>query len=72
MENELVVKDKEQLRETRLVSKEDLPFSIEIDIYGDSKVSLISGKEVMATIIESKEIHDAMKSIFELIWRKLP
>ena len=72
MENELVVKDKEQLRETKLVSKEDLPFSIEIDIYGDSKVSLISGKEVMATIIESKEIHDAMKSIFELIWRKLP
>lgn len=72
MEKELVPKNKEQLRETRLVEKNELPFSIEIDIYGGSKVSLISGKEVMATIIESKEIHDAMKSIFEFVWKKLP
>jgi len=72
MEKELVARDNEQLRETRLVEKNELPFSIEIDIYGDSKVSLISGKEVMATIIESKEIHDALKSIFEFVWKKLP
>lgn len=72
MEKELVSRDKEQLRVSKLVDKNDLPFSIEIDIYGESKVSLISSKEVMATIIESKEIHDAMKSIFELLWKNLP
>lgn len=69
---EFVPKDKEQLRVTKLVEKSELPFSIEIDIYGDSKIFILSSKEMMATIIESKEIHDAMKSIFELLWKKLP
>ena len=72
MEKELVARDREQLRETKLIEKKELPFSIEIDIYGGKKVSLISGKEVMATIIESQEIHDAMKAIFEFVWKKLP
>lgn len=72
IEKELVTKDEEQLRITKFAEKKELPFSIEIDIYGGNKISLISGKEVMATIIESKEIHDALKSIFEFVWKKLP
>jgi sugar-specific transcriptional regulator TrmB len=70
--DELLKKDPEELRSMKFVSQEESPFSIEIDIYGDSKVSLISGKEAMGTIIESKEVYDTMKLIFELLWKKLP
>ncbi len=68
----LLEKDKEQLRSMKFIDSKDFPFSIEIDIYGDSKVSLISAKESMAAIIESTEVCKTMKSIFELLWKKLP
>ena len=69
---ELLKKDQAEMRSMKFVPQEEFPFSIEIDIYGDSKVSLISGKEMMGTIIESTEVHDTMKLIFELLWQKLP
>lgn len=69
---ELLKKDQAELRSMKFVPQEEFPFSIEIDVYGDSKVSLISGKEMMGTIIESTEVHDTMKLIFELLWKKLP
>lgn len=71
-EKNLLQKDKEQLRSMKFTDPKEFPFSIEIDIYGDSKVSLISAKESMATIIESTEVCRTMKSIFEILWRKLP
>jgi len=71
-DKELLQKDKEQLRSMRFADAKEFPFSIEIDIYGDSKVSLISAKESMAAIIESTEVSKTIKSIFELLWKKLP
>ena len=70
--DELLQKDKLELREMKFVSQEEYPFSIEIDVYGGSKVSLISGKEAMGAIIESSEVHNTMKMIFEILWKNLP
>ncbi|EKE21162.1 MAG: Transcriptional regulator, TrmB [uncultured bacterium] len=67
----LILKDKQELRTIKFIDQKKYPFSIEIDIYGESKVSLISGKEAMGAIIESTEVHNTMKLIFEILWEKL-
>ncbi|MCK5415869.1 hypothetical protein KAI92_00400 [Candidatus Parcubacteria bacterium] len=61
-------KDKEYLKKTRLVPKEQFPFSIEMNIYGN-KVGYISFQEEIAIIIESNEISNNMKLLFELAWK---
>lgn len=64
--------DPRELRSTKLLDREKYPFSIEIDVYGHSKISLISAKETLAVIIESSEIHNTVKYIFEALWDNLP
>lgn len=64
--------DPAELRSTKLLDKNKYPFSIEIDIYGHSWVSMISARETMAVIIESAEIFNTMKCIFEVLWDNLP
>jgi sugar-specific transcriptional regulator TrmB len=64
--------DQKELRSTKLIDKNKYPFSIEIDIYGHSKISLISAKENLAVIIESSEIYNTLKLIFEALWDHLP
>lgn len=68
----LFQKNKSELRAMKFIDQKEYPFSIGIDIYGGSKVSLISGKEAIGTIIESSEVYNTMKMIFELLWKKLP
>jgi len=63
----LAEKDTEQLRETAIVPTKDFSFTPEINIY-DNKVMIASWKEKLGIIIESAEIADAMKKIFELAW----
>lgn len=66
---EYVVHDKEQMRETRLVSGKEFPFSNEIDIYG-SKVAIMSLQgELLAVVIESESVAKTQRMIFELAWR---
>lgn len=60
-------KDKEELRETALVPQDKFYFSPEINIY-DNKVMIASWREKLGIIIESAEIADAMKKIYELSW----
>ncbi len=60
-------KDKEEFRESALVPADKYYFSPEINIY-DNKVMIASWKEKLGIIIESQEIADAMKTIFELAW----
>ncbi len=60
-------RDKEQLRESRLVPKDKLNIDIEINIY-DNKVMMVSFKEELGIIIESEKIAKAQKQIFELAW----
>lgn len=71
-EKNLLEKDSQQLRTMKFIDPTEFPFSVEIDVYGDSKVSLISARDSVATIIESEDVHKTMRSIFELLWKKLP
>ena len=59
--------DAEEARESALVPAEKFGFHPEINIY-DNKVMIASWREKLGIIIESAEIADAMKKIFELAW----
>ena len=59
--------DKAEMRETALVPKDTFLFSPEINIY-DNKIMIASWREKLGIIIESSEIADAMKKIYELAW----
>ncbi len=64
--------DREQLREIRLVPASDFDFKNEIKIY-DQKMAIISFAEeesaMFAVIIESKEVAETQRQIFEMAWR---
>jgi len=59
--------DLEEKREIAFVPSDKYYFSPEINIY-DDKVMIASWREKLGIIIESAEIADAMKKIFELAW----
>ena len=59
--------DKEEKREIAFVPPEKYYFSPEINIY-DNKIMIASWREKLGVIIESAEIADAMKKIYELAW----
>lgn len=58
-------RDKEEARESILVSADQFGFTPEINIY-DDKVVFMSLKEKFALIIKSEEIADALKKVFDL------
>jgi sugar-specific transcriptional regulator TrmB len=64
---ERATKDAEEDRETALIPSDQFYFSPEINIY-DNKVMVASWREKLGIIIESEEIADAMKKIYELAW----
>ncbi len=59
--------NKQEKREIAFVPADKYYFSPEINIY-DNKVMIASWREKLGIIIESAEIADAMKKIFELSW----
>jgi HTH-type transcriptional regulator, sugar sensing transcriptional regulator len=65
-------RDKQEYRQTKLISEKDYPFSIEINIYGN-KIAFMSynENELMGVIIESKEIAKTMRSIHRFFWDRL-
>lgn len=65
----VVLRNKEFKREIRLIPKEKFNFSNEIHIY-DDKVAIISYKnELIGMIIESPEIANTQRAIFEMVWQ---
>lgn len=60
-------RDKDEMRESRLIPKE-YDFHLDIIIY-DNKVVITSLKEKFGVLIESKEMAQAQKKIFDLIWK---
>lgn len=64
---ERIKHNKEEMRTAILIPEKDYRFSPEINIY-DNKVMIASWREKLGIIIESSEIADAMKKIFELSW----
>lgn len=64
-------RDKIELRETKLVPKDQFPIAIEKNIVGNKVVLFsVKGNTLIATIIENKEIADTERAIFELAWRQ--
>ena len=59
--------DKVELRDTRLIDREKFPFKNEINIFGN-KIMIASYKDLIGLIIESKDIADTQRAIFELAW----
>lgn len=60
-------RDKEELRQSRIVPKNILDFTPEINFF-DNKIMIADWKEKLGIIIESKEIAKAFKQTFELAW----
>jgi len=61
--------DKQHLRQLRLIDfKDGLFFEVEINLYAGNKIGIMSFKEEMGLIIESKKIYNTLKAIFELQW----
>jgi hypothetical protein len=44
---------------------------VEISLYGQTKIAVLSFEEKFGLIIESKDVFDTLKAIFELIWQSL-
>lgn len=65
--HELTKFDKEEIRTSALVPRGKYGFHPEINIY-DNKVMIASWREKLGIIIESTEIADVMKKVFELAW----
>lgn len=63
--------NQEEMRDTRFLPTEEMTFSPEANIY-NNKILLVSWKEKMAIIIESKELADLQKLTFNLLWDTLP
>jgi hypothetical protein len=61
--------DVEEKREIAFVPADKYYFSPEINIY-DNKIMIASWREKLGIIIESAEIADAMKKIYELAWKE--
>lgn len=60
-----------EMRDTRYLPGEEMTFSPEVNIY-NNKILVASWKEKMAILIESKELADLQKLMFDLLWRTLP
>lgn len=63
--------NKKELRETIMIPRKQFFINNEINIYQD-KVAIISlGEEKIAVVIESKQIADTQRAIFNLLWNNL-
>ena len=65
--NDLKKLDWKELRETRTLPKELFSSEVEIGIYG-KKVFIVDYKEKYGLIIESKNLAQTFKKVFELVW----
>lgn len=59
-------------RKIKLVNANDFPFFVEITLYGQDKIGIMSYRDQMGLVIESEPIRKTLKSIFELQWVILP
>lgn len=68
--DEYLNKNDEQLRRTRVLEEKDFPIKNEVNIFKNKVFMFSFGEsEIFGTIIESKEIADSQRALFELAWR---
>ncbi len=66
--HELSGKNVEHLRKSKFLPPNFFKINIEMLIYEKNKIAIISYKEKFSFIIDSKDIHESFKSIFETLW----
>lgn len=64
----LPVKEFGEQKERRYIPPEKFPFATEIVIYGNKTAFGVCRGKIIGVIIESKEISDTLKAIFNLAW----
>ena len=64
--------DQKHLRRTKFIPKDKLPFEVEINLYGEQRIAIMSFEEKLSLIVESKKIYNTLKNIFEIMWETLP
>lgn len=64
----LATTNEKSLRQTRFIDAGIYDIKIEINIYGNSTISIVSFEEKFGLIIESRKIFESFKSIFETMW----
>lgn len=62
-------RNKDQKRVTRLVDPKKFPMKNEINIYANKVIIITYTPEPFGILIESKEIADTQRAIFEMAWR---
>lgn len=65
---ELYKNNPDHLRQSKFTSNPKFNLKIELVIYGKNKVGILSFKEELGLIIESQDICDSLKGIFEVMW----
>lgn len=60
--------DKEELRETKMLPQNIFTSNVRIGIYGN-RTFIVNHKEKFGLIIESNDIAEPLKRLFELVWR---
>ncbi len=68
--SQFISRDQHHLRRTKVVSAEEYPFKIEINVYAN-RVSLFSVKDKVAVIMESEPIASAIRMIFKMCWKNI-
>jgi sugar-specific transcriptional regulator TrmB len=66
---EYLQRNQEQLREAKVLDEKDFPITNEVNIYQNKVIIASYQKEMFAIIIESDEIAQSQRAIFELAWR---
>lgn len=63
--------DHKELRATKVINTDKYHFTPEINIY-DNKMLIVSWLEKMAIMVESAEIADCFKKMYDLLWENIP
>jgi len=64
-----LIHNKEQLRESKIISEKEMPLENEINIYSNKMIIITYRPEPFGVLIESKEVADTQRAIFEMAWR---
>ncbi len=63
--------DKTTLKTSKLIASEKFKMPIDLFLYTDNKIGIISFEENIGVLIESKKIYESLKGIFEVMWELL-
>ncbi|MFA6383170.1 MAG: helix-turn-helix domain-containing protein [Parcubacteria group bacterium] len=63
--------DEKSLRKTKIISANQFPIHVEINLYGKNKIAVMSFSEKIGLIVESQKIFTTLKSIFEMNWNSI-